>query len=162
MMAAPDDSPFFLQLELADEAATKRLAKALAPLLRPGDVLALGGDLGAGKTSFARALINALPGPEEEVPSPTFTLVQLYERGPLEVWHVDLYRLEDPEDALELGLEEAFAEAVTLIEWPERLGPLLPARALKIALTRGAREEERLARLSGPGAWGPRLAELAP
>lgn len=162
MMAAPDDSPFLLQLELADEAATKRLAKALAPLLRPGDVLALGGDLGAGKTSFARALINALPGPEEEVPSPTFTLVQLYERGPLEVWHVDLYRLEDPEDALELGLEEAFAEAVTLIEWPERLGPLLPARALKIALMRGAHEEERLARLSGPGAWGPRLAELAP
>ena len=106
-------------------------------MLRPRDIVALGGDLGAGKTSFARSLINALPGPEEEVPSPTFTLVQLYERGDLEVWHVDLYRLGgDSEEMVELGLADAFGAALVLVEWPERLGPLLPARRLEIALMR--------------------------
>lgn len=102
--------------DLPDEAATAALAQLLAPLLRQGDVLALQGDLGAGKTTFARALINALEGPVEEVPSPTFTLVQTYQRGELEIWHFDLYRLEDPEEAWELGIEEAFSEGVSLIE----------------------------------------------
>ena len=139
----------------------RALARALAPQLRPGDVLALEGDLGAGKTAFARALINALPHPdgsyaEEEVPSPTFTLVQTYDRRPGEIWHVDLYRIERPGDALELGLEEAFTEAVCLIEWPERLGPLLPAKALSVRIT--LRGDERHVRLCGPDPWPERLA----
>ncbi len=163
--ALPESRPDGLY-RVTSEAETRALARALAPLLRPGDVLALEGDLGAGKTAFARALINALPHPdgsyvEEEVPSPTFTLVQTYNRQtynrrPAEVWHVDLYRIERPEDALELGLEEAFSEAICLIEWPERLGPLLPAKALSVRIM--LRGDERHVRLSGPDPWPERLA----
>lgn len=154
-----------LEVDLPDEAATAALARRLAPLLAAGDVLALAGDLGAGKTSFARALINALPGgpgsagsESEEVPSPTFTLEQVYERAPAPVWHVDLYRLARPEDAEELGLEEAFAEAIVLIEWPERLAGRLPPDRLEIRLSYGVGEDARRAALTGRGAWGPRLA----
>lgn len=123
------------EIALDNEAATAALAHQVAQLLRRGDILALYGDLGAGKTTFARALINALPGPSEEVPSPTFTLVQTYRRGDLEIWHFDLYRLEDPEEAYELGIEEAFTEAVSLIEWPEKLGALLPRDHLALTLS---------------------------
>ncbi|MEJ1995428.1 MAG: tRNA (adenosine(37)-N6)-threonylcarbamoyltransferase complex ATPase subunit type 1 TsaE [Limibacillus sp.] len=144
------------------EAETAALAAALAPLLRPGDILALRGDLGAGKTAFARALLNALPHPDgtrgpEEVPSPSFTLVQTYERAAGPVWHIDLYRLERPEDCWELGLEEAFAEAISLIEWPERLGPLLPEHALSVRME--IAEDSRHVRLEGPDPWPARLAE---
>lgn len=135
-----------------------RLAQRVAPLAHRGDVIALSGDLGAGKTLFARAFVNALPGPEEEVPSPTFTLVQTYRRGELEVWHFDLYRLESPEEAWELGLEEALAEGVTLIEWPERLGGALPADRLELRLSHEG--EGRRAVLEGHGTWPPRLAHL--
>lgn len=133
------DAP--LVLRLSDETATARLGAALARVLQPRDVVALDGDLGAGKTALVRALIRAATGnPDEEVPSPTFTLVQTYERAvgagvSVTYWHFDLYRLESPDDAVELDIEEAFAEGVTLIEWPERLGPYLPPRALHIRLT---------------------------
>ncbi len=154
-----------LEVDLPDEAATAALARRLAPLLAAGDVIALAGDLGSGKTCFARALINTLPrgpgapeGEAEEVPSPTFTLVQVYERGPAAVWHVDLYRLDRPEDAEELGLEEAFGEAIVLIEWPERLAGRLPPDRLELHLSYGAAEGARRAVLTGFGAWGPRLA----
>ena len=153
------------QLRLDDQAATAALAGRIAPLLRPGDLVALWGDLGSGKTSFARALITALPpadpgaGPEE-VPSPTFTLVQIYERLPAPVWHFDLYRIKDPEEVLELGFEQALAEAVSLVEWPERLGPLLPEDRLDLRLEFGPAPEARLARLEGHGAWAARLADL--
>lgn len=161
-MGLPAEDRHTLELELADEAATAALAARLAPLLRPGDLVALGGDLGAGKTAFARALINALPGAPEEVPSPTFTLVQLYERGDLSVWHFDLYRLDRADEVWELGLEEALAEGVSLVEWPERLGPQLPRDRLEIALrapdAEGAR---RQVRLTGHGRWRARLQELA-
>ena len=148
---------------LASEADTKALAQRLSRAARAGDVIALYGDLGAGKTLFARAFINALPARggeplEEEVPSPTFTLVQTYERQPCEVWHVDLYRLEDPEEAWELGLEEAFAEALCLIEWPERLGPLLPARALRVRLFQEG--GERRVRFEAEADWRSRLEAL--
>jgi tRNA threonylcarbamoyladenosine biosynthesis protein TsaE len=143
---------------LADEAATDRLARALAPLLAPGDVIALSGELGAGKTRFARALIGALAGAGEEVPSPTFTLVQSYDtpRGTLR--HFDLYRLTLPEEAYELGIEEAFAEDISVIEWPERLGRLLPAERLEIALGFGREPTHRTARLLPHGRWRERLA----
>jgi tRNA threonylcarbamoyladenosine biosynthesis protein TsaE len=108
------------------------LAKPLSRALRPGDVVALWGDLGVGKTTFTRVLIQTLVGKAIDVPSPTFTLVQVYECPPGEVWHCDLYRLKDPEEVFELGLEDAFHQAICLIEWPERLENLLPQRRIDI------------------------------
>lgn len=156
-----DQALLQIEFQLADEAETARAAAALAPLLRPGDVIALDGDLGAGKTAFARALINALPGEPEDVPSPTFTLVQTYRRRNLEVWHFDLYRIEDPDEALELGIEDAFHDAVSLIEWPDRLGPYLPRRRLRVTLSNGASETARTIELSGDTPWAERLGGLA-
>ena len=154
-----------LVLPLADDSATRALGRALAGLLRPGDLVALHGDLGSGKTTLARAMINALPDTagapvEEEVPSPTFTLVQTYARRPAEVWHFDLYRLTAPEEAYELGLEEALAEGITLIEWPERLGPLLPPLRLDLELSFLDDPAARQVTLSGGGDWPDRLSGL--
>lgn len=150
--------PFFLTVPLPDEAATARLASRLATVLLPGDLVALRGDLGAGKTALCRALIRSVTDPEAEVPSPTFTLVQSYDTdiGPL--WHFDLYRLSGPDEVLELGWEEARAEAVSLVEWPDRLGPLLPADRLEVAM--GYDGPARQAELAGYGAWAGRLAGL--
>jgi len=150
-------------LTLKDEAATRALAACLADLVLPGDVVALRGDLGAGKTVFARAFINALPDSEgrdidEDVPSPTFTLLQTYERRPAPVWHFDLYRIESPEEVYELGLEEAFHDGVTLIEWPERMEPLLPADRLDVVLAFSDEETVRRATLRGGEGWRDRLA----
>jgi tRNA threonylcarbamoyladenosine biosynthesis protein TsaE len=147
-------------LLLADEAATDRLARALAPLLAAGDAVLLSGELGAGKTRLARALIGALSGSAEEVPSPTFTLVQSYDSPKGPVRHFDLYRLAAPEEAYELGIEEAFADGIAIVEWPERLGAHLPADRLEIALGFGGRPSERTARLTGHGKWRARLAGL--
>lgn len=114
-------------LDLTDAAATDAAGRALAPLLQPGDVIALSGDLGAGKTSLARGLLAAL-GLTEEAPSPSYAIVIPYDppQVRLPVWHVDLYRLDDPEEAMELGLDDALLDGVLLIEWPERLGWLWP------------------------------------
>lgn len=119
---------------------SKAFAQDLAALLREGDIVALNGTLGRGKTTLARFLINALPPAEgealhEEVPSPTFSLVQCYDRAPFRLWHFDLYRLESPKEAYEIGLEEALNDGVILIEWPERLGGLLPDSALWIDIS---------------------------
>lgn len=151
-------------VDLPDVAATRALAQRLARRTGAGDVIGLTGGLGAGKTTFARAFINEaarLHGAEpEEVPSPTFTLVQIYEFSGMTIYHVDLYRIEDPREALELGLEDAFADGVSLIEWPERLGPLLPAERLEIGLEPGPAPEARVARLTGFGGWDQRLGRL--
>ncbi len=150
-------------LDLADEAATCAIAVRLAGLLRSGDVLALWGGLGVGKTVFARALIQARAGAEIEVPSPTFTLVQIYEGAAAQaadIFHFDLYRIETPEDALELGIEDAFAGGIALIEWPDRLGPFLPA--VRLDLIFSDVPEQPAARrldLAGHGDWPHRLAE---
>jgi tRNA threonylcarbamoyladenosine biosynthesis protein TsaE len=150
-----------LSIELADEAATALLAARLAGRARQGDVLALAGELGAGKTAFARAFIRARGSGTEEVPSPTFTLVEEYAfPGRPPVFHFDLYRLETPAEAVELGIEEAFADGITLIEWPERLGPLLPAERLELRLEPGARPEQRIATLTPSPGWADRLAGL--
>jgi tRNA threonylcarbamoyladenosine biosynthesis protein TsaE len=118
--------PAFL-MPLPDEAATEALGAALAARLKLGDVVGLKGDLGAGKTTLARAIIRAAAGdPDLIVPSPTFTLVETYDTPNGAYWHFDLYRLDDPEQVYELGWEEALAEGIVLLEWPERLGPLLP------------------------------------
>lgn len=114
-------------LSLPDEAATERLGGALAQRLRPRDVVALQGGLGVGKTTLARAILRAASGdPDLIVPSPTFTLVEVYDTPRGAYWHFDLYRLDDPEQVYELGWEEARAEGIVLVEWPERLGRLLP------------------------------------
>ena len=150
-----------LAIELPNEAATCALAAAVADKARRGDVIGLSGPLGSGKTTFARAFIRARCGAGDDVPSPTFTLVEIYEPsdGP-PVWHFDLYRLEKAEDAYELGLEEALAEGISLIEWPERLGALLPRDRLGIELTAGVRETARRARLDISPSWASRLAGL--
>ncbi len=170
-----DLPPDSVEFPLPDEAATLALAGSLAGLLQAGDVVFLIGDLGAGKTTFARGLINALPqvgdtGPDgagcgdglgdQEVPSPTFTLVQIYERRPAPVWHVDLYRLERPEEVEELGLEEAAREAITLIEWPDRLGQRMPADRLEIRLSYGQALDTRSVVLAGYGSWPERLSAI--
>jgi tRNA threonylcarbamoyladenosine biosynthesis protein TsaE len=152
-------------VELPDEAATAALAARIARLARPGDVIALKGELGAGKTSFARAFIRARGG-AEAVASPTFTLVQTYEVGDAAIWHFDCYRLRHPDEAWELAIEDAFAEGISLIEWPERLGPLVPPRRLEITLSAGQRPSARRAAID-PGAdpgsdWVSRLAVLSP
>jgi tRNA threonylcarbamoyladenosine biosynthesis protein TsaE len=146
-------------IELADEAATAALAASVAALARPGDVIALKGELGAGKTSFARAFIRARGG-REAVPSPTFTLVQVYELGEVPIWHIDPYRLREPEEAWELGIEDAFLDGVSLIEWPERLGPLVPPRRLEITLSAGRTLLQRRAAIDPPAEWSERLAGL--
>ena len=142
-----------VMLALDDAAATDELGRRVAAILRPGDVVALDGPLGAGKTALARAAIRALTSPEEEVPSPTFTLVQVYEseRGPL--YHFDLYRLESPDQVVELGIDDAFAEGISLVEWPDRLGGYLPRRHLRIELAAGASKDERIARITGGETW---------
>jgi tRNA threonylcarbamoyladenosine biosynthesis protein TsaE len=144
---------------LASEAGTVAFAAAVAAVAQPGDLIALGGELGSGKTSFARAFIRAL-GSDDEVPSPTFTLVQTYETPRGTVWHFDLYRLSRPEEAYELGFEEALINGITLVEWPERLGGLLPARRLEIRFAAGATAGSREARLLADASWAPRLGAI--
>jgi tRNA threonylcarbamoyladenosine biosynthesis protein TsaE len=157
------DSPALrIELALADESATELLAARLSAHSRSGDVFALRGELGAGKTVFARAFIRASTLREEEVPSPTFTLVQIYEPcGPAAcaIWHFDLFRLENAQDALELGIEDAFSGAISLIEWPDRLGRLLPERRLDLTLSAGLTPESRRMLIEGDAAWRDRLRE---
>ncbi|MDA8637384.1 tRNA (adenosine(37)-N6)-threonylcarbamoyltransferase complex ATPase subunit type 1 TsaE [Rhodospirillales bacterium] len=145
---------------LRNEAATRAVAAELSTVLKAGDIVALDGTLGAGKTAFARALINAMPGVVEDVPSPTFTLVQTYQRGDAEIWHFDLYRLEVPEDAFELGIEDAFADAISLIEWPDKLGGYLPSRHLRITLAQDGESDTRTLEIIGDATWRDRLADL--
>ncbi|MGH6950922.1 MAG: tRNA (adenosine(37)-N6)-threonylcarbamoyltransferase complex ATPase subunit type 1 TsaE [Vitreimonas sp.] len=143
---------------LPDAAATLALGRRLGAGLAPGDVVCLSGALGAGKTTLARGAIEAWTGRKEETPSPTYTLVQTYDGPKGELWHVDLYRLKRPEDAWELGLEDAFAEAACLIEWPERLDGQLPADRLDIEIA--PQGEGRSAALRGHGAWRARLGSI--
>jgi tRNA threonylcarbamoyladenosine biosynthesis protein TsaE len=142
-------------LSLPDEAATERLGAALAERLGPRDVVALEGGLGAGKTTLARAILRAAAGdPALVVPSPTFTLVEVYDTPRGAFWHFDLYRLEEPDQVFELGWEEARADGIALIEWPERLAALLPSRRLTVTLV--VEGDGRRAELQGEG----RLADL--
>lgn len=147
-----------LEVDLNGLAQTNAFAASLARQAKPGDVLALAGDLGAGKSAFARAFIRALTDPDEDVPSPTFTLVQTYDTDAGEIWHFDLYRLQTPDEALQLGIEDAFHDAISLIEWPERLGPYLPRGRLDVHLSITG-DTTRHARLTAHGDWIERLRE---
>lgn len=148
-------------LLLPDERATARLAGRLAALARVGDVIALHGDLGMGKTAFARAYIRARAGDDAlAVPSPTFTLVQVYELADGPVWHVDAYRLGAAGEAVELGLDEALASAITLVEWPDNIAALIPAQALHLTLTDGPTPDSRRILIVAPADWQARLATV--
>lgn len=145
-------------LTLAGEADTGAIGTALARVLRPGDTIALHGDLGAGKSTLARAILHAL-GWAGEVPSPTFTLVQTYDDLPVPVWHVDLYRLDHPAEADALGLFET--DAALIIEWPQRLGDRLPADALHLMLD-GSGDAPRRLTWTAPPAWEGRWPPPSP
>ena len=146
-----------IAIELDGLAATEALAARIAALAQKGDTIALQGPLGAGKTAFARFFIAALARaegkPVEEVPSPTFTLVQSYDFARFTVHHFDLYRLADPREALELGIEDALEDGIVLIEWPEKLGTLLSADRLHIALSLTAASDVRMAYIEARGSW---------
>ncbi|WP_083656141.1 tRNA (adenosine(37)-N6)-threonylcarbamoyltransferase complex ATPase subunit type 1 TsaE [Mongoliimonas terrestris] len=146
-------------IRLADEADTRALAEDLAAVVRPGDVIALSGDLGMGKSAFARFLIRALAGDDAlEVPSPTFTLAQTYALSRLTVAHFDLYRLGDPGELSEIGFDAATREAVVLVEWPERAVDALPPDTLVVAIRPGDGPTVRQVTLAGDkAAWGDRL-----
>lgn len=139
--------------------ALERLGAAIAARLRPGDLVCLSGPLGAGKTTLARGLVRGLTTPAEEVPSPTFTLVQTYEAARFPLAHFDLYRLKTPEEAFELGLDEALEEGAAVVEWPERLGDLVPPDRLDVELRIPDRGDGRLARLIGRGAWAAKIGD---
>ena len=142
-----------------NQAATVALAGAVAEVARIGDVIALSGGIGAGKTVFARGFVRALTRADEEVPSPTFTLVQAYDCPRGQVHHYDFYRLEQAKDALEIGIEESFAEAITLIEWPDRIAVLRSEHWLDIEFSMDPRDPDmrKLTLYAGP-AWRDRLA----
>lgn len=146
-----DSQDFEGVIALVDPAATGHLGARIAAALRPGDAVALKGDLGAGKTTLARAILRAL-GVTETVPSPTFTLVQAYETARLPVRHYDLYRIESPQELDELGLDDALDEGAVLIEWPERAGARLPIDALHVVLSIEG-ETARRAEVSGVERW---------
>jgi tRNA threonylcarbamoyladenosine biosynthesis protein TsaE len=139
--------------DLVDLSGTRKLGGLIASQLAVGDVVALEGDLGTGKTTLARAIIAELSG-EGEAPSPTFTLVQTYpariKGRETEIWHFDLYRLNRPEEAYELAIEDAFADGVSIIEWPSRLGPLLPADCLFTTLAMAGPHSRRVTLSGGP------------
>ena len=144
---------------LRDEAATARLGAVIAERLRAGEAVCLSGPLGAGKSTLARALVRALTTAGEEVPSPTFTLVQFYEGPRLRIAHFDLYRLSNPDEAYEIGLDEALDDGAAVIEWPERLEGRLPPDRLDIEI--GLIAEGRSVRLAPQGAWRGRTGGLA-
>ena len=148
-------------ITLADAEATTSLGARIAPLLQAGDAVLLYGPLGMGKSTRARGLIRALTRPDEDVPSPTFTLVQFYESQP-PIAHFDLYRLTRPEEAYEIGLDEALDEGCVIIEWPERLGEDVTwiAGTNLLTITISELGEARLATVSGAGSWEQRLQDL--
>jgi tRNA threonylcarbamoyl adenosine modification protein YjeE len=150
-------------IDIQNQDGTEALAAQLASVAQAGDVILMHGTLGMGKSAFCRAYIRALAqNPHEEVPSPTFTLVQVYELDPLPIWHFDLYRLSDPEEVYELDIEDAFAEAVSLIEWPDRLEYLTPENRLDIYIEPGSNPDARHIRLEAHGAdWEERLADVS-
>lgn len=147
---------------IVNQAGTKSLARTLASMAKPRDVILLYGDLGMGKTVFSRAFVQSLTSPDEDVPSPTFTLVQLYDTDKGTIWHFDLYRLKQPDEVYELGFEEALSDGISLIEWPERAERLYPRNRLEIRITAGdTPDERRIALIPHGDGWNKRLENLS-
>jgi len=155
---------FSFAVTLADERATHRLMEDIAALIEPGDLITLSGDLGAGKTTFARALVRHLAGDETvEVPSPTFTLMQAYELPRFALLHADLYRLSGPAELAELGFDDLAAGTVILLEWPDRAGNTLPADRIDVAFTLSPQQGPsfRRVRVTGHGGLSARVERIA-
>ena len=136
---------------------TKTLATEIKDYLQNGDVILLKGEIGAGKSHFARSLIQAAMDKVEEVPSPTFTLVQTYDTKIGSIWHADLYRLSDQSEIFELGLIDAFGKEIVLVEWPDRLGHLEPQDALKIEIVILENDKRKVIFSTGSRIWEERL-----
>ena len=147
-----------LDLLLPNLKATRNLANALAPLLRPGDIVTLEGSIGIGKTTFIRALLETL-GCIEEVPSPTFNLLHTYELGSVTFWHFDLFRIERLPDVYELGIEDALEKGICLIEWPKIMAKLLPTERLELEFFYQGEYSRRVS-LRGEEAWKQRLRKV--
>lgn len=145
-------------IPLADPAATAALGRALAKGLKPGDVIFLQGELGAGKTTLARGLIEVVAG-VTEIPSPTYNIVQIYQAPGFDVWHVDLYRLKAADEVFELGLDDAFRSAVCLVEWPERLQDALGPPGLAVELKQEG-VGGRVAYLQAGPEWEDRIVAI--
>lgn len=142
---------------ITDEVETLRFGASLAGLLQDGDVVALVGDLGMGKTTLSRGIIKSLLPDLTEVPSPTYTIVQTYDCPDFLLWHFDLYRLDEPRDVIELGFEDALND-VCLIEWPEKAGTYLPEARLTVRLD-PAGEGRKLTLMAGSDHWADRLKD---
>jgi tRNA threonylcarbamoyladenosine biosynthesis protein TsaE len=146
------------ELRLAAPDDTARLGRWLAGCLQPGDTVLLQGPIGSGKSHLARSVIQSWLGQLEDVPSPTYTLVQTYGKGDAEIWHADLYRLSHPDEVIELGLDDAFGRAICLVEWPERLGRATPDSALRLTFSQDG--EGRRVVLTGSAEWAERLSQI--
>jgi tRNA threonylcarbamoyl adenosine modification protein YjeE len=158
-----ETQPRVWDIDVADEAATNALAARVATYVAAGDLVALSGELGSGKTTFARALIRTLTGdPDLEVPSPTYTLMQVYDGSGFPIVHADLFRINNPSELAELGWEESAQGAVVIVEWPEQAGDQLPPDRLdvRIELAPASSETQRRVTLSGNGTFAPRLAQV--
>jgi len=152
----------FRSILLEDQNATRALGLRLAKALKAGDVVCLQGDLGAGKTTLARSVIAAICD-VDDAPSPTYTIIQTYETSDdIPLWHVDLYRIEESGELEQLGLEDAFDEAISLIEWPERLGAGVPENRLEVSLITpdDGLDTSRQARITGFGEWESRVDDI--
>jgi len=147
-----------LHQKLPQEADMADFAAAIARIAKVGDTFLLTGDIGAGKSAFSRAFIRTRLGRFEDVPSPTFTLVQTYDDAGGTIWHCDLYRLSHPDEAFELGLDDAFETAICLIEWPDRLGDAVPQTALNLTFVAGDAAHD--VTVTGPDDWRERLGAL--
>jgi len=150
------------QVSVTTENETAAFAKKLGSVLKARDIVTLNGTLGAGKTAFARALIQGLCGEKTEVPSPTFNLLLTYECDKAPIYHYDFYRLEDPEEVWELDIEDAFEDGITLIEWVSDLQNLAPENSLDVSITIPERADEtaRLITVTGSKVWQDRLKTL--
>ena len=148
---------FIKKIEIKNEEDMGGLAKTIGDILQVKDFVALRGDLGAGKTSFSRSLIRSLGQNDQEVPSPTFTLVQFYELAKFTLWHFDLYRIKHPEEIYELGWEDACHDGVVLTEWSENLGKLIPEDRIEIEIFFTGKDGERIVTIKGLGAMEERL-----
>lgn len=155
-----EEQDSYTLINIADETAMKALAGSIADICGVGDLVALSGNLGVGKSVFARAFVRHRLGQDEEVPSPTFTLVQVYDDAEPPVTHFDLYRLNAPDEILELGFEDALAEGSVLVEWPDRLGGYMPRDRLDIEISQGANANSRTLKLTGHGYWLARVADV--